>query len=332
MKRYLFLIILSSLLTACVEDTSTLKVQVINLESRLNVLENRVAKLERDTQNLESKLTKELVEKVVERQSIVLSDIEELKKEQLRMQTHLEDLSYRLEGKEKEEKEKREDLLTRVEALELRLKKIEALVQPSNLTSNETSNETFIQDATFNQNATSNQTVGERQVAQVAPLIKQQVEPKKENKENLPLPNKPALKTQERAKQQQEIPKNLKEEDLFHQAYQYFQRGEHTLARSYWEEYLRRYPKGRWIGQSYYWIGETYFKEKNYEEAIIHYQKLIDLPDPNPFKPKAMLKQAEAFLQLKDKKAAEIVLKKLVKTFPGTQEAKEGEKILKGLK
>ena len=62
MKRYLLLIILSSLLTACVEDTSTLKVQVINLESRLNVLENRVAKLERDTQNLESKLTKELVE------------------------------------------------------------------------------------------------------------------------------------------------------------------------------------------------------------------------------------------------------------------------------
>ncbi|MCC6048532.1 MAG: tol-pal system protein YbgF, partial [Thermodesulfobacterium sp.] len=129
-----------------------------------------------------------------------------------------------------------------------------------------------------------------------------------------------------------EVPKNLKEEDLFQQAYLYFQKGDYRLARSYWEEYLKRYPKGRWVGQTYYWLGETYFKEKNYEEAIIYYQKLIDLPEPNPFKPKAMLKQAEAFLQLKDKKAAEVVLKKLVKTFPGTQEAKEGEKILKGLK
>ncbi|NAZ29737.1 MAG: tol-pal system protein YbgF, partial [Caldimicrobium sp.] len=136
---------------------------------------------------------------------------------------------------------------------------------------------------------------------------------------------------QEKAKQQ-EVPKNLKEEDLFQQAYLYFQKGDYRLARSYWEEYLKRYPKGRWVGQTYYWLGETYFKEKNYEEAIIYYQKLIDLPEPNPFKPKAMLKQAEAFLQLKDKKAAEVVLKKLVKTFPGTQEAKEGEKILKGLK
>ena len=295
MKRYLILIFLLSLLSACVEDTSTLKVGLINLESRLNVLENRVAKLENDTQALESRITKA----IVERQSFIVSDLEEVKKEQLRLQERLEDLSYKLEGKEREERETREDLLTRVSALELRLKRIESLVQPSN--------ETAIQNATT-QDATSNQTVVQQ-------------------------PSTPTStpKPQEKAKQQ-EVPKNLKEEDLFQQAYLYFQKGDYRLARSYWEEYLKRYPKGRWVGQTYYWLGETYFKEKNYEEAIIYYQKLIDLPEPNPFKPKAMLKQAEAFLQLKDKKAAEIVLKRLVKTFPGTPEAKEGEKILKGLK
>lgn len=284
MKRYLILIFLSSLLSACVEDTSTLKVRLINLESRLHVLENRVAKIENDTQALESRITKA----IVERQSLIVSDLEEVKKEQLRLQAQLEDLSYKLEGKEREDKETREDLLTRVSALELRLKRIESLFQPSN--------ETAIQNATT-QNATPT---------------------------SIPKP-------QEKAKQQ-EVPKNLKEEDLFQQAYLHFQKGDYRLARSYWEEYLKRYPKGRWVGQTYYWLGETYFKEKNYEEAIIYYQKLIDLPEPNPFKPKAMLKQAEAFLQLKDKKAAEIVLKRLVKTFPGTPEAKEGEKILKGLR
>jgi tol-pal system protein YbgF len=306
MKRYLILIFLSSLLSACVEDTSTLKVRLINLESRLNFLENRVAKLENDTQALESRITKA----IVERQSLIVSDLEEVKKEQLRLQAQLEDLSYKIEGKEREEKATREDLLTRVSALELRLKRIESLVQPSN--------EMAIQNATT-QNATSNQ------------MVVQQSEVQKEKQTNGLHTEKPTLKTQEKAKQQ-EVPKNLKEEDLFHQAYLHFQKGDYRLARSYWEEYLKRYPKGRWVGQTYYWLGETYFKEKNYEEAIIYYQKLIDLPEPNPFKPKAMLKQAEAFLQLKDKKAAEIVLKKLVKTFPGTQEAKAGEKILKGLK
>ncbi len=308
MKRYLILIFLSSLLSACVEDTSTLKVSLINLESRLNILENRVAKLENDTQALESRITKA----IVERQSLIVSDLEELKKEQLGLQERLEDLSYKLEGKEREEKGRKEDLLTRVSALELRLKRIENLVQPSN--------ETAIQ------NATSNQTVVLQPEVQ-----KETSEPQKEKQTNGLHTEKPTLKTQEKAKQR-EVPKNLKEEDLFQQAYLYFQKGDYRLARSYWEEYLKRYPKGRWVGQTYYWLGETYFKEKNYEEAIIYYQKLIDLPEPNPFKPKAMLKQAEAFLQLKDKKAAEIVLKKLVKTFPGTQEAKEGEKILKGLK
>jgi len=315
MKRYLILILLSSLLSACVEDTSTLKVSLINLESRLNVLENRVAKLENDTQALESRITKA----IVERQSFIVSDLEEVKKEQLRLQERLEDLSYKLEGKEREEKGRKEDLLTRVEALELRLKRIENLVQPSN--------ETAIQNATT-QNATSTQTVVQQPEVQKE---KQTNAPQKEKQTNGLHAEKSTPKPPEKAKQQ-EVPKNLKEEDLFQQAYLLFQKGDYRLARSYWEEYLKRYPKGRWVGQTYYWIGETYFKEKNYEEAIIYYQKLIDLPEPNPFKPKAMLKQAEAFLQLKDKKAAEIVLKKLVKTFPGTQEAKEGEKILKGLK
>jgi tol-pal system protein YbgF len=313
MKRYLILILLSSLLSACVEDTSSLKVRLINLESRLDVLENRVAKLENDTQALESRITKA----IVERQSLIVSDLEEVKKEQLRLQAQLEDLNYKLEGKEREEKGRKEDLLTRVSALELRLKRIESLVQPSN--------ETAIQNATT-QNATSNQTVVQQPEVQ-----KETSEPQKEKQTNGLHTEKPTLKTQEKAKQQ-EVPKNLKEEDLFQQAYLYFQKGDYRLARSYWEEYLKRYPKGRWVGQTYFWLGETYFKEKNYEEAIIYYQKLIDLPEPNPFKPKAMLKQAEAFLQLKDKKAGEIVLKKLVKTFPGTPEAKEGEKILKGLK
>ncbi len=315
MKRYFILIFLSSLLSACVEDTSYLKVRLINLESRLNVLENRVAKLENDTQALESRITKA----IVERQSLIVSDLEEVKKEQLRLQERLEDLSYKLEGKEREEKKTREDLLTRVSALELRLKRIENLVQPSN--------ETAIQNATT-QNATSNQTVVQQIDAQKE---KQTFEPQKEKQTNGLHAEKSTHKPQEKAKQQ-EVPKNLKEEDLFQQAYLYFQKGDYRLARTYWEEYLKRYPKGRWVGQAYYWLGETYFKEKNYEEAIIYYQKLIDLPEPNPFKPKAMLRQAEAFLQLKDKKAAEIVLKKLVKTFPGTPEAKEGEKILKGLK
>jgi len=320
MKRYLILIFLSSLLSACVEDTSTLKVRLINLESRLHVLENRVAKIENDTQALESRITKA----IVERQSLIVSDLEEVKKEQLRLQAQLEDLSYKLEGKEREDKETREDLLTRVSALELRLKRIESLFQPSN--------ETAIQNATT-QNATPTSIPKPQENKSVIPSDKS-VTPSLSPvipSEARDLTPTSIPKPQEKAKQQ-EVPKNLKEEDLFQQAYLHFQKGDYRLARSYWEEYLKRYPKGRWVGQTYYWLGETYFKEKNYEEAIIYYQKLIDLPEPNPFKPKAMLKQAEAFLQLKDKKAAEIVLKRLVKTFPGTPEAKEGEKILKGLR
>ncbi|MFN4132694.1 MAG: tetratricopeptide repeat protein [Caldimicrobium sp.] len=45
-----------------------------------------------------------------------------------------------------------------------------------------------------------------------------------------------------------------------------------------------------------------------------------------------MLRQAEAFLALKDKKAAQVLYKKIIQTYPGSSEAKEAEKKLKGMK
>ncbi|MFN3567404.1 MAG: tetratricopeptide repeat protein [Caldimicrobium sp.] len=125
---------------------------------------------------------------------------------------------------------------------------------------------------------------------------------------------------------------DLKEEELYHKAYSLFSKGDIKGARSLWEEYLKRFPKGKWVGQTFFYIGETYFKEKDYEAAILSYQKLIDLPEPNPLKPKAMLRQADAFLNLKDKKAAKILYRRIQQMFPGTPEAKEAANKLKELK
>lgn len=61
-------------------------------------------------------------------------------------------------------------------------------------------------------------------------------------------------------------------------------------------------------------------------------KKLIELPGPNPLKAKAMLRQGDAFLALKDKKAAQILFKKVIQNYPGTEEAKEAQKKIKELK
>ncbi len=359
MKRYFLLLASSLFLCSCVEDTSSLKVSLINLESRVALLEKRMTKMENDTQELENKLSKTVVEKVLERQTIILSDVEELKKAQMKLQAQMDDFAFKNEAKEREEKLVQENLNTRVEALELKLKELEKALLEKQIIQPPAENKTLSENATLSEskgqtdNQTSQASPSPQKTSPTEELKKETKEAQAEERakpQNGTLGKIPPSEEQEKAKGEAvtkpqaskptqakkapvsvEVPKNLKEEDLFLRAYSLFQKGDYLSARAHWEEYLKRFPKGRWVGQSYYWIGETYFKEKEYESAILNYQRLIDLPDPNPFKPKAMLRQAEAFLKLNDKKAAEIVLKKLVRTFPGTPEAKEAHKLLKSL-
>ena len=56
--------------------------------------------------------------------------------------------------------------------------------------------------------------------------------------------------------------KPLNEAELYEKAYSYYQKGDFKNARKLFEEYIERFPKGKWIGQAYFWIGESYFKEK----------------------------------------------------------------------
>ncbi len=124
--------------------------------------------------------------------------------------------------------------------------------------------------------------------------------------------------------------KPLTEIELYENAYSYYQKGELEKARQLFEEYIKRFPKGKWIGQAHFWIGESYFKEKKYEEAILSYQKLIELESWHPLKPSAMLRQALSFKALGDVEAYKILLKKIINQYPNSKEAQEAKKLLKG--
>ena len=70
---------------------------------------------------------------------------------------------------------------------------------------------------------------------------------------------------------------------------------------------------------------------KQYDRAILAYNKAIkDYPKGNKV-PNAMLRQALAFLEINDKTSTKIVLKQLIKQFPGSNEAKIAENKLKAI-
>ncbi|MDY6825022.1 MAG: tol-pal system protein YbgF [Thermodesulfobacteriota bacterium] len=118
------------------------------------------------------------------------------------------------------------------------------------------------------------------------------------------------------------------EDDIYSYAKQVFDLGDYAAAREGFETLLNRYPDSDKCDNARFWIGETYYREKWYEKAILEYQKVVDnYPDGNKV-PAALLKQGMAFHQIGENMNARLVLKKLIEQYPDSNEAGLAQKKL----
>lgn len=108
--------------------------------------------------------------------------------------------------------------------------------------------------------------------------------------------------------------------------------GDVVTARDQFTKFLDQNPNHELSANAHYWIGETYYSEKNYESAILSYQDVIKNYPGKEKVVAAMLKQAMAFDAIKDVKSAKYVLKKLIEGFPKSEEAKKANVLLKEMK
>ena len=306
MKKGFFkflLLLIPLILNGCVayqEEFQTLKIKVINLEAIVNKqnqkyeeMKKRLNVIDKKITSLENKISKDVL---VDIKTQILSDLEDIKYQQALLSSQLEDLKFSKEEQDKEFTDRLNNLFTQVQALQLRIKEIEKKL---GITPKVVSNETTV---------VSNETISSNKTAILST-----------NATNATNTN--ATITQ--------VEKPLTEVELYEKAYSSYQQGDFKYARKLFEEYIEKFPKGKWIGQAYFWIGESYFKEKKYEEAILSYQKLIELQGWHPLKPIAMFKQAQAFKALGDIEAYKILLKKVINQYPNSKEAKKAKKLLR---
>ena len=111
-------------------------------------------------------------------------------------------------------------------------------------------------------------------------------------------------------------------EEQYDNALQLFRRGQYDAARNEFNSYLQKYPKSDLSDNAQFWLGECYYAEKSYGEAIAAYEKTIKEYPKSDKVSSAMLKQGMAFLQLGDSTAGKILLKKVVKEYPNSNQAK----------
>lgn len=116
-------------------------------------------------------------------------------------------------------------------------------------------------------------------------------------------------------------PADLSAEGIYASARQAFDQNDLKGAQAGFEKLLQKYPKSQLAGNSQFWLGEVYFREKWYEKAILEYQKVIEnYPKGNKI-PSALLKQGLSFQMLGDKENAKLILNELIRKHPKSSEA-----------
>ncbi|MCP3955321.1 MAG: tol-pal system protein YbgF, partial [Desulfobacterales bacterium] len=124
----------------------------------------------------------------------------------------------------------------------------------------------------------------------------------------------------------------LTDQEMYDLARKAFDAGKLEDARQGFGDLLKQYPQSQNADNAQFWIGETYYREKWFEKAILEYQKVIEkFPKGNKV-PASRLKQGLAFSNLGDKTNARLILRELIKKHPQSNEAKIAGKKLKKLK
>lgn len=120
--------------------------------------------------------------------------------------------------------------------------------------------------------------------------------------------------------------------DLYKDAYETLQKGSVEAARRKFEAFLKQYPNTDLSDNAQFWIGETYYVKKDFEKAILEYEKAITKYPEGDKIPAALFKQAFAFLELGDKTNGRNLLKRVIERYPNSEQAQMAKKRLETLK
>lgn len=100
-----------------------------------------------------------------------------------------------------------------------------------------------------------------------------------------------------------------------------FKQGHLDKARQGFREFLVQYPTSTRAPNAQYWLGECFYGNKQYPQAIEAYD-LVEADYPQSAKvPAALLKKGYAYLALKDRQQARKILERIVRSYRGSPEA-----------
>jgi tol-pal system protein YbgF len=115
------------------------------------------------------------------------------------------------------------------------------------------------------------------------------------------------------------------------EAYNTLKAGNYEGARKQFKQFLQDYKSSELAGNAQFWVGESFVKEKKYEEAIISFEDLVKSYPKSNKVPEGYYKQALCFLAINDSVAAKARLEMLLSEYPSGELADKAKQKLQEL-
>jgi tol-pal system protein YbgF len=106
--------------------------------------------------------------------------------------------------------------------------------------------------------------------------------------------------------------------------------GEHGQAILEFLAFIDRYPTHSLVPNARYWIGEAYYAQRDYRQALTEFQRLADQSAPGPKSPDALLKVGLCFERLSDPRRAQLAWQRVVREYPNSEAATRARSLLGG--
>lgn len=116
----------------------------------------------------------------------------------------------------------------------------------------------------------------------------------------------------------------------YRSAYEAWRTDAHQACIDRFREFLQAYPSSRYADDAAYWMADCYFKQGDFQTAILRFDDVVSRHPASPKAPQALFRQGEALMRLGPRysKAAEKAFERVIDEYPDSTRAREAARQL----
>lgn len=130
----------------------------------------------------------------------------------------------------------------------------------------------------------------------------------------------------------QEVSVQVTEQKAYDNALTLFRGGNYKGANTAFSDFLKTYPDSGLTASALYWLGNSYYAQRDYRNAISVQQKVVSNHAGNPKAADALLNMASSYIELGDKAKARKALQDVVALYPEAPAAQTAQERLATLR